>query len=169
MSLIEKRLRRLQQTIAYILLAFPGLLMLFALEDRSSISDFVYATNNAPFFTLILGASLLFIFNGSVFRDDHEYNIYLGISLMLVAWFRHIEFPIIHFTSAAIFYIGSCYVMVVYSSTKQRLFKIFMVVFTFIGLLLHFVFDLYSLFVAEWIGLLPICTHFILESKKKFN
>lgn len=167
-SLIEKRVRRLEITFIRVLFFFPLLLMLFNWETRPSISNFVYSVQNWIFYLFFFSGAFLFAFNGLIFKK-HNYNILLSVTLLFIAIFKHLEYPIIHFTAAGLFYVGSVAAMIAFSSPQQRLLKILFGVFTLFGLLGHFAFDFYNLFVAEWIGLLPICVHFQLESQNKID
>lgn len=169
MNTTEKRLKRLLQTLASILLVGPGMLMLFAFQDRPSISDFAYAVNPSPFYTLIIGAAVLFIFNGYVYREKFGYNLILGFALLMVAMFGYREWPILHFSAAAIFFIFSCVSMILFSDPQLRMYKISFVAVIIMALIIHFVTGFISLFVAEWIGLLPICIHFITETRIKLK
>ena len=167
-SLIEKRVRRLEVNFIRVLFFFPILLMLINWETRTSISDFVYSEQNWVFYLFFFTGALLFAFNGLVFKE-HSYNLILSILLLLIAIFKHKEQVYIHFISAGLFYIGSVAAMIIFSSAKQRKIKILFSLVTFLGLMGHFVFNFYNLFVAEWIGLLPICLHFQLESQNKMD
>ena len=59
--------------------------------------------------------------------------------------------------------------MIIFSSAAQREIKIVAAVFIALAILGHFVGDLYSLLVAEWIGMLPMAVHFAGESLNKID
>lgn len=162
-----KRFSNLESILAGLLLCLPLALILSSGEVRSSISDYAYSEVSQLFSGLLWFTSSMFLYNGVV--RNKWYNTVLGFSLVSVALTPHLDYPIFHYSSAAIFFLGSVFVMIYFSSSKQRIFKIFFGLIIFISLLIHFIFDLYSLFYAEWIGILPISIHFIGESMNKLD
>ena len=147
--------------IPIILWAINGFVLL------DSIS--AYAKYTPMTFALSLGLSgALFMYDG--FGEKNRwYNIYIGASLFGVVLFSMYDHKIIHYTFATIFFIGSLFNMVYFSSSKERWFKIITVIGVLIGMMGTFVFDWYSIFFAEWIGMLPISIHYILELTHKID
>lgn len=165
---MEKRIIKLEKILSAILLLLPLILILATQEIRSSISNYAYSEMNYLFATLLTIAGMMFIVNGTAY-NSRWYNIVLGISLIGVALTPHLDYKILHYSFAGLFFIGSVGVMIGYSSAKQRPVKVYFGSIIITAMLFHFIFNWYSLFWAEWIGILPICTHYILESVGKFD
>lgn len=165
---MEKRLTKLEVILATLLLFIPLILILSTGEIRPSISDYAYSNLNYLFATLLSIAGTMFIFNGSAY-NSRWYNIVLGCSLIGVVLTPHLHLPILHYLFAIIFFIGSVFCMIFFSSKKQRIMKLIAGAIITIGLIGHFAFNYYSLFWAEWIGILPICVHYIGESLGKID
>ena len=168
LSRLQLRLLKFEVILASLLLFLPLILILIDGQVRPSISNYFYMDSNQWFVSLLTIASLLFIING-VINNKKSYNILLGVSLWIVAIAPHKELQIIHFVAAAIFFIGSEFVMVRYSTKSQRKYMWLLASIINIGMVGHFVFGWYSLLIAEWIGLLPITAHFIGESLNKIK
>lgn len=165
---MRNRIFRYEIWIVVLLILMPLILIAFDNGNtRSSISNYVYMTNNQVFYFLLFLAASMFGNNGALWLKN--YNILLGTFLAGVALTPHLEFPIIHQLFAALFFAGSIFVMIFFSSKEQRKYKIYAGIFITIGMLGHFATNWYSLFWAEWIGMLPICIHFIGESKGKID
>ncbi len=145
----------------------PAILIVVSGELRDSISDYAYSSVDNLFSGMLWLASSMFCYNAMY--TDKKYNWFIAISLLGVSLTDHIEFPTIHYIFASLFFIGSIFVMVVFSSVKQRVFKIYIGAVIIIALLGYFSFRWYSLLVAEWICLLPISIHFIGESLNKID
>ena len=165
---ILKRIITLEIAVASLLLLMPLILFLVTGEWRSSISNYAYSDESYWFVLLMTLAGFLFIFNG-VIRAKKFYNIALGAMLLIIAVTPHLSFPIVHYSAAIQFFMGSVIVMIAYSSKGQRWFKIIAGAIIIIALLVHFLFNTYSLLVAEWIGMVPISLHFIGESLNKID
>jgi hypothetical protein len=165
---MEKRLTKLEVILATLLFFIPLILIICTGEIRSSISDYAYSNLNFLFATLLSIAGTMFIFNGSAY-NLRWYNIILGCSLIGVALTPHLHLPILHYFFAAIFFLGSVFSMIFFSSREQRKIKLIAGAIITIGLAGHFVFNYYSLFWAEWIGIMPICIHYIGESLGKID
>lgn len=157
-----KRLMKLELILSSLLIFIPFILFLIDGELRSSISDYAYMSDNHFFVVLLTVAGAMFINNGSLWNRQF-YNIILGVALIGVACTPHEDIPIPHYIFASIFFVGSLIIMVLNGSLTRILFSVLIA----IGMLGHFVFGLYSLLWAEWIGMLPITVHFILKSCHK--
>lgn len=165
---MQKRLTKLEIILSTLLLFIPLILILATGEIRPSISNYAYSNLNYLFATLLTIAGTMFIFNGTAY-NTRWYNIALGLSLIGIALTPHYDFPILHYTFAAIFFLGSMAVMVLFSSKEQLRLKIYFSAIVFLALLGHFIFKTYSLFWAEWIGMLPITIHYLGESTGKLD
>lgn len=164
---LKKRITNLYTVKAVMLLFMPLILIVASNEVRESISDYVYSDSIAVFVMLLTIASTLFINNG--ITEKKWYNIVLGASLTGVALTPHLDYAFLHYMFAIIFFLGSVFVMIFYSSEKQRIYKIIAGAIVVLAMLGTFLFDWYSLLIAEWIGLVPICIHFIGEALHKLD
>lgn len=164
---LKKRITNLYTIKAVLLLFMPLILIIVSGEVRPSISDYVYSDSIAVFIMLLTIASTLFVNNGITQRK--WYNIILGASLLGVALTPHLHYPFLHYLFAIIFFAGSVFVMIFYSSKKQRIYKIIAGAIVVLAMLGALLFNWYSLLIAEWIGLVPICIHFIGEALEKID
>lgn len=160
---IRNRLFNYDKWLVILLTTMPIILMAFDNWNvRTSISNYVYMKHNQVFYFLLIIAASMFGYSGAIWLKN--YNILLGVALAGVALTPHLEYPIIHYVFAIGFFLGSVFVMIYYSSKQQRKFKIIAGILIVIAMLLHFVFKIYSLFWAEWIGIIPIAIHYLGES-----
>ena len=158
--------RDLKSTQAILFLSIPVILYLVnGCKLEMSISD--YADKIPLTFSYLLTLSgVLFFYDGYVDRR-RWFNIVIGASLFGVVLFSNTDYPIIHYSFALIFFLGSIFNMIKFSSKKRRVFKIIISIFIIVAMLGHYVFDLYSLFFAEWIGMLPISLHYVFKLHNK--
>jgi len=147
---------------AIVFLCIPLILFLVnGCRLEKSISDYANVTPLVFAFLLTLSGRVFFD-DGFVSRQ-RWYNIIPGIGLFGVVLFLNTEFPILHYAFAGIFFLGSLFNMVLFSSRKQRPLKILVALFVLFGMSGHYLFGWYSLFWAEWIGMVPISVHYVLE------
>lgn len=146
------------------LLFIPLVLILATSKQLGSISAYVY---EAPIlFTFLLTlAGTMFFDNGYIDRKKF-FKMILGLSLFGVAFTPHLDYPILHYTFASVFFLGSCIDVWYFTQSHNKPYTVFGLVFILLGLAGHFIFGFYSLLWAEWIGLLPICLNSILEELK---
>jgi hypothetical protein len=78
--------------------------------------------------------------------------------------FNHTDAKILHFTFATLFFAGNAVVILLFSSKKERWFKVIMVFVIGLSMLGWFAFRWYSVFWAEWISFAIIALHYVLES-----
>ena len=153
------------QALAFLLI--PVILMLVNGGILKSIS--AYANYIPMTFALTLSlAGALFMYDGFVERS-RWYNMLLALGLFGIVLFNHLSFPVIHYIFASAFFLGSLFCMIYFSSKKERWFKVIFSIFVLFGMLGCFAFNWYSIFWAEWIGMVPISTHFILEATGKID
>lgn len=158
---------RIKVIQAFAFLLIPVILVVVNGGLLDSISAYAY---HAPmtFAMLLTLAGALFIYDGYAERK-RWYNIYIGLSLLGVVLFRHLDYPVIHYIFAAVFFLGSLFNMVFFSSKAERKLKILVASLVMLGMAGCFAFGLYSVFWAEWIGMVPISIHFILEALNKID
>ena len=154
------------QAIGFLLIP----VVLYMVNDfklEKSISEFA---NHIPltFGFLLTLSGAVFFYDGYVDRK-RWFNTIIGIGLFGVVLFLNTDCPILHYSFATVFFLGSIFNMVRYSSKEQRLFKIFIGIFIILGMLGHYILGYYSLFWAEWLGMLPISVHYVLELHDKID
>ncbi|SFS30874.1 DUF7103 family protein [Lutibacter maritimus] len=165
---LRNRLFNYEKWLVVLLLTMP--IVLIAFDNgivRNSISNYVYMQHNQVYYFLLIISASMFGYSGAIWRKN--YNIILGALLAGVVLTPHLSFPTLHFTLAGLFFAYSIVVMILYSSKEQRKFKIYAAAFIVIGMLGHFVFEWYSLLIAEWLGVVPIAIHFIGETLGKID
>lgn len=161
----KKAIKFLEISLAFLLMFIPLILKQIDGFWRDSISNYAYSNKNYVFVLLLTLAGSLFIYNGIGYKR-HWYNIVLGASLLGVALTPHLDVPLLHYAFASIFFIGSIISIGLSSNKWLRNFKYLVSAIIILGLMLHFVFNLFSLLFAEWIGIIPISFHFIIKSIK---
>ena len=125
-----------------------------------------YALEIPTVFALILGwVAKLFITEGWINRKNY-FEMVIGWALVGVIAFNMKDYSNIHYICAFIFFEGSVFNMIYYSSGKYRIFSIVFGVILNFAMAGCFLFGWYSIFWAEWIGLLPISLHKFLETIK---
>jgi len=162
------KFKTLNTTFGMLFFFIPLILIIVNQEVRQSISNYAYSQYNYWFYCLISLSGFLFVVNGWL-DASRRYNIILGVSLIGVALTPHKNFPITHYLCAATFFLGSVYVMITFSSAKQRFYKIIAGIVIVTALCFSLVTKSISLFIAEWIGMLPISIHYVLEAQNKID
>lgn len=160
------RLALLERVLAAVCVFTPVLLIGF--DDgpiRNSISAYYDMKEAQVFYFPLTVASMLFVVNGLV-KHRQVYNTLLGAALAGVILFNHQDAGLLHAIFAVAFFGGNALVILVYSSRKERWFKALMVVVIALSMLGCFVFDLLTLFAAEWISFGIIALHYGIESWK---
>lgn len=145
----------------------PLFLIIATGEVRTSISDYAYSSKPSFFVSLITMAGVLFFLDGYVDRKRF-YNMILGGSLVGVAWTPHLDYPVLHYICAGIFFLGAMFFISYFSNKKERKWMLGFSFLMFLGLLGSFL-GFYTLLIGEWIGMLVVCPLFILEAKGKIS
>jgi hypothetical protein len=162
-----ERFKLLKTIQAFAFLLIPFVLFLVHGSVLKSVSE--YANYIPMTFAMLLSlAGALFVYDGFVAKN-RWYNIYVGVALLGVVLFKNWDFPVIHYTFAGVFFLGSLFNMVFFSSNKERFLKSVTAFGVLFGMAGCFIFHWYSIFWAEWIGLLPISIHYILEITGKID
>lgn len=168
---IQVRLLKFTGIMSVLMFFIPLVLIIVNGGIRTSVSDFAYMEHSEWYCVLITMAGAIFIMDGTIW-NKRWYNIILGCSLVGVALTPYKMSPlinIIHNSLAGIFFIGSVFVMILYSSAYQRPLKVILGGVIVVAMTLHYVFPVYGLFWAEWIGMLPITLHFLGEGFNKLD
>ena len=163
----KKLFQNLKAFQALIFVLIPVALIVTHGGVRDSISDYAYHTP-MMFGWLLTLAGAIFFYDGFV-QPKRWYNMVSGVALFGVILFPHLDFPIIHYAFAALFFAWTAFCMPIFSSKKQRWFKVLILLFIILGICGSLIFNWYSIFWAEWIGLFPISTHYILEILEKID
>lgn len=152
---------------ALIFILIPLVLILVNGGVLDSISAYAYKTP-MTFAWLLTLAGAIFFYDGFV-EPKRWYNMISGVSLFGVILFPHLDYEITHYIFAGVFFLWTAICMPIFSSKKERWYKALITLFIFCGIAGYFLFSWYSLFWAEWIGLLPISIHYILEVLEKID
>ena len=161
---------KLERNLAAVCMFVPLILIIFdSGAVRDSISAYYDMAEAQYFYVPLTMGAMLFIINGVV-KHQHSYNTILGVALMGVVLFDHDGqySKIIHFLSAGVFFLGSAFVILKYSSKKELWFKCVLVAII-VGALGAWVLGFISLFWAEWVSLIIIALHYILESMGRID
>ena len=70
---------------------------------RDSLSDYVNATNNHPFISMLSISSMFYILCGVTDKTKKHY-IYMGVCLYLTSYFNHSTNPVEHYIFAGTFF-----------------------------------------------------------------
>ena len=81
-----------------------------------------------------------------------------------VILFNQDDFSTLHNIFAVAFFAGNAVVIVVFSSKKERWFKVLLCAGIVLSMVAYFLFGWLTLFWAEWLSFGIISLHFILES-----
>lgn len=140
---------------------------------RGSISNYVYMDKSYIFGLLLTMAAMLFIFNGAVYYKTEQhlniswhgqwYKVVLGLSLIGVVCFPHLEYPVPHYIFAGLFFLGNAVVTGIFYKDKDKGKSLTMAILTVLALPLA-LFHVISILVGEWISLALISIHFILST-----
>jgi hypothetical protein len=142
---------------------------------RTSISDYVDGSRSYVFGILYTMASLLFLFNGAVYlrsRKDlqllasgHWFNIYIGLSLLGVAFCPSREHPALHTIFSVLFFVGNLIVLIFIANPGEtrtsKTIRIAMAVAVLLSLVAWRTHHIQLLW-AEWISLIVFAIHLIL-------
>lgn len=154
---------RLERILAVVCVLSPLIMIIGDNGNiRPSISAYYDLKNSVVFYVPLTMAFMLFLVNGLI-KKQKSYNTILGVCLAGLVIFNHEDFHTVHLISAAAFFLGNAFVIVWYTSKKELWFKIILVAIIIITLGLS-ILGIISVFWAEWISLLIIGTHYILES-----
>ncbi len=170
---IEPRVKA-ERVTAVILVLTP--LILWLADDgahvRESISNYAYMEHSYWFGSLLALAGAMFIFNGALHlqpgmpkKVGKGYNIILGLALFGIIYFRHLEYPVWHYSFALIFFLG-CAIITAFVSNEEKHWSRYILALAIVVpvfLALDFI-GVFSLFWGESISLFFIATHYILES-----
>jgi branched-subunit amino acid transport protein AzlD len=177
--------KALERTIAVVCIFIPAVLRIADTDPdpngilgfRSSISSYVYMPHSYIFGVLLCMAAMLFVFNGAVYLQNEEphrlelntsgkwYNLVLGISLMLVVILPCREYIIAHDISAGFFFLGNALVIGLFHEKKNRVLSITLAVLTVLSLV-PWAAGFSALFWSEWLSMIVIGIHFLLEASK---
>ncbi len=127
---------------------------------EKSISQ--YANVIPMLFAFLLTLAGTVIFNDGFVERKRWYNMITGVGLFGVVLFKNTLYPTLHYSFAGLFFLTPVFVMIWLSFKEAKLIirlslriLAFLVLFGMAG---HFIFKWYSLFFAEWIGIIPIST-----------
>jgi len=129
---------------------------------RNSISAYYSIAGNQWFYFLLTAAVMMFVVNAFV-REQHYYNLVLGIGLALIVLFNHKDSVVAHFAGVILFFAGNVVVIALFSrgpGLKIKLTFLAVMTLALVALLLPW----WTLFWAEWLSMAAIAGHFLLDS-----
>lgn len=128
---------------------------------RESISAYFAMIDNQWFYVPLAVAAMLFIVNG-ITKHEHWYNWVLGAALVGVLMFNTQDWGVIHMIFAIAFFGGNVAVMIWWSDAPSAYRYAFAAVIV-VGLVLLAT-DVISVWFAEFVSLLAIAAHYVLDS-----
>jgi len=145
----------------------PFLLWFQLGEQLDSISQ--YAQEIPLSFSVYLTlVATLFFDNG--FEDRTKwFEMTLGVSLIGLILFDNESFYYTHYAFATYFFLGCVFNMIFFSSGKYRFYTILIGLGVLTAMAGKYFFEWYSLYWAEFIGIIPISLHKILERLGKID
>lgn len=157
-----RRFATLERVLGALLVLTPALLIV---ADEGSVRDSISAYYDVipawAFYVPLTAGAMLFFVNG-ILRHAHVYNIVLGLALLGVILFDHEgKTEIFHVVFAVAFFGGNFAVMAFFSTNKPGWLKILLALGVAAAAALW---PLTSLFWAEWVSLLIVSAHFVLDS-----
>ena len=159
------RFARLERILGALLVLTPALLISVDPDEiRDSISAYHDVSTPPAFYVPLTVGAMLFFVNGIV-RHAHIYNTLLGLALSGVILFDHDgKTSVPHIAFAAAFFGGNVLVMMFFSTNKSTLLKVTLVGGIAAASALWILTDWFTLFWAEWVSLVIVALHFILDS-----
>lgn len=167
MRKLPRRLRdfaRLERVLGALLAFTPLLLILVDSDIRGSISAYHDVDRPWAFYVPLTVGAMIFVVNGVV-RHAHAYNTWLGVALFGVILFDHdgaTWWP--HALFALVFFVGNLGVMWFYSTGKPKLVKLLLGTGIAGSAAILLVDRETGLFWAEWMSLVVVAAHYILDS-----
>lgn len=159
----KKDVKRLEVILAIILMFVADILAFIEGYYRESISDYAYSEYSYIFNMLLTIAAMMFIYNGVGYKR-HWYNAILGASLLGVVLTPHLDFKILHYTFASIFFLGSIASISLSSNIAFRGFKFIISGIALGAILSHVIWGSFTILEVERIGIIPFAIHFIVKS-----
>lgn len=131
---------------------------------RESISAYFAMADNQWFYVPLAVGAMLFIVNG-ITKGEHWYNWVLGTALVGVLMFNTNDWSTIHMIFAVVFFGGNVVVMIWWSDADPRFRYGFAAVVVVVMIVLAT--GNISVWLAEFLSLLVIAAHYILDSVKE--
>lgn len=128
---------------------------------RSSISAYFAMIDNQWFYVPLAVGAMLFLVNG-ITKQKHWYNWVLGAALVGVLMFNTEDWVVVHMIFAIAFFGGNVAVMIWWSDAPAR-YRYGFAAVVIVGMILLAT-DVISLWFAEFVSLLAIAAHYVLDS-----
>ena len=149
--------------MAFLLIPF----VLWGVEGEQLKSISAYAYHSPMTFALSLTMAAQLFINDGIISKNRWYNYIIGLSLFGVVLFPHLDYTIIHYSFAGIFFVGSLFNMIFFAKVRNRFIMTMIVLLTLFGMAGCFIFNWYSIFWAEFIGMIPISLVYVTNKKQK--
>ncbi len=144
---------------------------------RYSLSEYAYGSKSYLFGLLYCMAAMLFIYNGFVYqkrrrelriqKKGHWTNIFTGLCLIGVVFYPESANKTWHYIFSIGFFVGNIIAMLFPKENETNTFKTtrrIMALVIALALIVHLVFNWYSLLWAEWISLAMIASYLIMAA-----
>ena len=126
-----------------------------------------YAHSNQPQILPILLTIIAVMFAVKDVLSNNKFNIFLGLCLVLIAFFRLETYPAAHYTFAVLFFAGTTFKLLFKPPWHLKKYTIPLGILIIFGMFGHFIFKWYSLFWAECIAFLPATFYYISKYLEK--
>lgn len=144
-----------------LLLLIPAILYFVVGEVQKSISSYVYTAPLAFASLLTIGAWCYF--SKGFTSNKGRFDMLIGLSLFGVIFTPCDDYFIAHYCFATFFFLGNTFNIMYFCHKEQRKHTITLGVTVLLAMAGHFIFGIYNLYWAEWIGLLPMSVNYVLE------
>lgn len=143
------------------LLLIPAILYFVVGEVQKSISSYVYT---APLtFSSLLTIGAWVYFQKGFISYKSRFDLLIGLSLFGVIFTPCDDYFVLHYCFAAFFFLGNTFNIVYFAKREHRKHMIGLALIILWGMAGHFIFGIFNLYYAEWIGLLPMSVNYVLE------
>jgi hypothetical protein len=157
----------LELNLSILFLIIPIILPLVYGEVLGSLSDYAHTSVGYLYGALLFVGGALMLIDGLF--GKRKYNIFIGLMLFGVVAFPVDFFLILHDSFALLFFVGNAFIVTYYSLLLTRVKKLIFAIIITISLTL-LITDIFSLFIAEAIGLFSMSYFmWIRHSLKKPN
>jgi hypothetical protein len=158
---IDTKSDNLTVLTGFIMLLIPLILITFSGAINESISLYVYSCPIV--FSSLLSIGAWTYFTKGFVSAKSKFDIVIGLSLFGVIFTPCNDYFVAHYIFATIFFLGNTFNMIYFSNKKHLPYKIIFGSVVIVSMAFHFIFGMFNLFVAEWIGLLPMTVNYVLE------
>jgi len=148
-------------------LLIPFILIWVEGQQLPSISEYYHY--QGALFGLLLGSVALLFFDTGFNNRNRWFEMTIGASMIGVVLFNNHDYHVLHYGFAGYFFLGCIFNMICFSSGRYRALMISIGVFILLSMVGGIILDWYSTLWMEFIGMVPISIHKILETIGKID